>query len=59
MSIEPGQRVELGGVWSLTLQAQLSYPSVTDAFTDTFGTMCLWLRATALLAAVVLQLNVR
>ncbi|PSJ63205.1 autotransporter outer membrane beta-barrel domain-containing protein [Mesorhizobium soli] len=38
LSIEAGQRIELGGNWSLTPQAQLSYSAVQfDDFTDVFG----------------------
>nr|WP_280821664.1 autotransporter-associated beta strand repeat-containing protein [Mesorhizobium soli] len=38
LSIEAGQRIELGGNWSLTPQAQLTYSAVQfDDFTDVFG----------------------
>jgi fibronectin-binding autotransporter adhesin len=38
LSIEAGQRIALGGAWSLTPQAQLAYSSVRfDDFTDVFG----------------------
>jgi fibronectin-binding autotransporter adhesin len=37
-SLEAGQKVALGGGWSLTPQAQLAYSAVDfDDFTDTFG----------------------
>jgi fibronectin-binding autotransporter adhesin len=38
LSVEAGKRIELGGNWSLTPQAQLAYSSVRfDDFTDVFG----------------------
>lgn len=38
LSVEGGKRIALGGPWSLTPQAQLSYSSVDfDDFTDPFG----------------------
>lgn len=38
LSIEAGQRIDLGENWSITPQAQLAYSSVDfDGFTDTYG----------------------
>jgi fibronectin-binding autotransporter adhesin len=48
-SLEGGKRFALGGAWSVTPQAQLSYASVSANFTDRFGTPVSLADATSLL----------
>ncbi|WP_181172814.1 autotransporter-associated beta strand repeat-containing protein [Mesorhizobium sp. B2-1-5] len=58
LSLEAGQKFALGGKWTLTPQAQLSYSSVRfDSFTDPFGAAVSLDKSEALIGRAGLSLD--